>query len=212
MSLEGAWLDHRVAVVADHHRQPRRVKAPAFEHAAARRGVGAVEAERNVEAGEHVTKFARAAMIVASDDVEQVEAGLLVLRPLGQELTDHAVEILLEHPWLGDVIVGFAQRHSLDNRAASRVVALYQEHPLGERMHSMRTRQEVDAGHLGHVVVDNQQRNLLMLVGQLAERREPSQGRRLTDDAKVLTEPSAEIVLEGLHHPRVVIDNEQHWL
>ena len=174
--LAGCRLDHRVAVMTNHHRQVRRVEAPEFENAAARRAVGAIEAERNVEAGEHLAQLARAAMIGTSDDAEQVEAGLLVLRPFGQELADHAVEILLEHPWLGDVIVGLPECHCLDDRAVNRVVALYEQDPLGERMHSMRARQEVHACHLAHVVVDNQERNLLLPVGQLAEAREASVG------------------------------------
>jgi hypothetical protein len=42
------------------------------------------------------------------DDAEQLEPGFLVLGPVGQELADFAVEILLEHPWLAEVVVSLA--------------------------------------------------------------------------------------------------------
>ena len=69
--------------------------------------------------------------------------------------------------------------------------------------------EDVDAGHLGHVVVDDEQRHRLVLVGQLPQHRQSGGGRRLTDDPKVCAEPPAEIVSEGVHHPGIVIDHEQ---
>ena len=174
--------------------------------------VGGVEVERHVEAGQQLAQLVRAAVLEPPDDVEQLEAGLLILGPLGQELADHAVEILLEHPRLGDVVVGLAQRHGLDDRAARRVVALHQQHPLGQRVHVVGAGQEVDPGHLGHVVVDDEQRHRLVLAGQLAQRRQSGGGRRLADDAEVLAEPPAEIVAERVHDPGVVIDHEQDGL
>ena len=92
-----------------------------------RPGFGGVEVERHVEAGEQLAQLVRAAVLEPSDDVEQVEAGFLIRGPFGEELADFAVEILFEHPRLGEVIVGLAERHGLDDRAAHRVVALHQE-------------------------------------------------------------------------------------
>ena len=76
----------------------------------------------------------------------------------------------------------------------------------------VRAGEEVDAGHLAHVVVDDEQRHGLVLVGQLAQHRQTRGGRRLTDDAEVLAEPPAEIVPERVHDPGVVIDHEQDGL
>lgn len=64
--------------------------------------------ERHVEAGEQLPQVVRAAVLEPPDDVEQVEAGRLVLGPVGQELADFTVEILLEHPGLAQVVVGLA--------------------------------------------------------------------------------------------------------
>ena len=144
--------------------------------------------------------------------MEQLEAGFLILGPLGQELADFAVEILFEHPWLGDVIVGLAERHGLDDRAARRIVAFHEKHPFGQRMHFMCAHEEVDPGHLAHVVVDDEQRHGLVLAGQRAQRRQSRGGRRLTDDAEVFAEPPTEIVSERVHDPGVVIDHEQDRL
>jgi len=47
-------------------------------------------------------------------------------------------------------------------------------------------------------------------VGQLAQHRQSCDGRRLTDDAKVFAESPAEILLQRVHHPDVVVDHEQH--
>ncbi len=202
-------LDHRVAVVADHDRQARRVQALLFEQLAAGLGVGAVKLERHAEAGKQLPQLVGAAVVERSDDAEQLEAGFLVLGPVGQEPADRAVKILFEHPRLGEVVIGLAQRHGLDDRAARRVVALDQEHPLGQRVQVMRTGQEVDSGHLAHLVIGDEQCHRLAPAGHLAQPRQPGGGRRLTDDPEVLAEPPAEIVAERVHHPGLVIDHEQ---
>ena len=172
--------------------------------------IGDVEVERHVEAGEQLSHLVGAAVLGQPDDVEQLEAGLLILGPVGQELADFPVEILFKHPRLGEVIIGFAERHGLDDRAARRVVALHQEHPSGERVQFVRARQEADSGHLAQVVVDDEQRHGFVLVGQLAQHRQSCGRRRLTDDAKVFAESPAEILSQRVHHPGVVIDHEQH--
>jgi hypothetical protein len=107
------------------------------------------------------------------------------------------------------VIVGLAEHHGLHDRAARRVVALDQEHPLGQRVHLVGPREEVHPGHLRHVVIDDQQRHRHAGVGQGAQRGQPGGRRRLADDAEVLAEPPAQIVTERLHHPDVVVDHEQ---
>ena len=170
--LGGRRLDHRVAVVADHDGQARRVQALVIKQAAARRGVSGVEVERHVETGEQFPQLMRTGVLELPDDVEQVEAGFLVLGPVGQELTDFTVQILLEHPWLAEVVVSLAQRHGPDDRAARRVVALHQEHPLGQRVQGMRGPEEIDPGHLAHVVVGDEQRHRLVPGSQLAQRRQ----------------------------------------
>jgi hypothetical protein len=171
-----------------------------------------VEVELHVEAGEHISQLMCAAVLQPPDDVEQLEADLLVLRPFGEELADGPVEIKFQYPRLGDVVVGLAERHGLDDRAARRVVALHQQHPLGQRVYLVCARQEVDPGHPAQAVIGDEQRHALVQLGQPAQRGQPRGRRRLTDDAEVLTEPPGEIVPERAHERRVVIDREENGL
>ena len=60
----------------------------------------------------------------------------------------------------------------------------------------MSARKEVDSRHLAHVVVDDEECHGFVLVGQFAQRRQSSGGRRFSDHAKVFAEPPTEIVLE----------------
>jgi hypothetical protein len=203
--LRPGGLDERVVVVADQHRQPRPVQPGARQQPAARITVGGAEVERHAEPGQQLAQLVRAAVMLAADDPEQVEARLLVLGPVGEELAHQAVQDLLQHPRLHDVVVGLAQRHGLDDGAAHRIVALDQQHPLGQRMHGVRPGQELDSGHLVHVMIHDQQRDGPVRLGQAAQRGEPRCGRCLADDVKVLAEPAGEIGHEGVHDAGVVI-------
>ena len=180
------------------------------QQAAARRGIGRVEPERHVEAGEQLAQVVRAVVLEPPDNTEQLESGLLVLGPVGQELADLAVEILLEHPGLAEVVVSLAQRHGPDDRASRRVVALHQEYPFGPRVQGVRGPEEVDPRHLAHAVAGDEQRHRLVLVRQVPQRRQPGGGGRRGDDPEVFPEPPAEVAVERGHDPGVVIDHEQH--
>ena len=107
------------------------------------------------------------------------------------------------------MIVGLAERQGLDDGAAGRVVALYQEHSLGPRVHAVRAGQELGAGHLAHLVADDEHGHRDVLIGQLAKHRQSRGGRRGTDNPEILAEPPAEIVPQGPHDPGVIIDREQ---
>jgi hypothetical protein len=86
-------LHHRVAVVPDHDRQPALLQAPALEEGTARPAGRGHEAERHVEPDEQFAQLVRGAAGEVADDGEQVEAGFLVLGPVGQELADLAVQV-----------------------------------------------------------------------------------------------------------------------
>jgi hypothetical protein len=118
------------------------------------------------------------------DVSKQLEAGLLVGGPFGEEPADFAVQVLLERPGLGEVVVGLAERHGAHDRAACRVVPLHQQHPLGQRVHLTGPGEEVDAGHLAHAMVDDEQRHRFVPVGQPPQRRQPCGRPRLTDTRK----------------------------
>ena len=117
---------------------------------------------------------------------------------------------MLECPGLSEVVVGLAERHGLDDGAARRVVPLHQQHPLGQRVHLVGPGEEINAGHPGHVVVDDEQRHRFVPIGQPAQRRQPCGGPRLTDDTEVPAELAAQIIPERAHHPGVVVDHEQY--
>jgi hypothetical protein len=110
------------------------------------------------------------------------------------------------------VVVGLAERHGLDDRALRRVVTLHEQHPLGSRVHAVGPGEKVDAGHLAHLVVDDEQGDRHLLAGQFAQHLQSRGGRRGTDHAEVLAEPPAEIMPECPHDPGVIIDHEQHGM
>ncbi len=76
----------------------------------------------------------------------------------------------------------------------------------------MGAREEVDPGHLAHVVIDDEQRYPIAGASDFAQRGQPGGGRRLADDAEVFAESPAEIVPERAGDPGVVIEHEQDWL
>ena len=76
-------------------------------------------------------------------------------------------------------------------------------------MHAVRAGEEFDAGHLAHLVVDDEDGRCDVLMGQLAQRRQSRGGRRGTGNLEVLAEPQAEIVPHRPHDPGVIIDHEQ---
>ena len=122
--LRAVRPDRRVPVVTNEDRKPRLVQAMLAEQVASRPAVGGDEAERHVEAGQQFPQLVPCAVIEA-DDAEQLEGSLGIPGPVGQADADHTVEILLEHPRLGDVRMGLAEDHRLDDRAPRRVVALH---------------------------------------------------------------------------------------
>ena len=88
------------------------------KQATARFAAGVMKVERHVEAGEQLPQLMGFAVLEPAYDVEQLEAGLLVLGPFSEELADLALQVLLEHPRLGEVVVGLAERHGADDRAS----------------------------------------------------------------------------------------------
>ncbi len=50
-------------------------------------------------------------------------------------------------------------------RFLAHSVALHQEHPLGPRVHAVRAGEELDAGHLAHLVVDDEHGHRDVLIG-----------------------------------------------
>jgi len=76
-------------------------------------------------------------------------------------------------------------------------------------VHAVRAGQELGAGHLAHLVADDEHGHRDVLIGQLAEHRPSRGGRRSADHPEILAEPPAEIVAQGPHDPGVIVDREQ---
>jgi hypothetical protein len=64
--------------------------------------------------------------------------------------------------------------------------------------------QELGAGHLAHLVADDEHGHRDVLIGQLAEHRQSRGGRRGADHPEILAEPPAEIVAQGPRDPEIV--------
>jgi hypothetical protein len=85
-----------------------------------------------------------------------------------------------------------------------------QQHPFGLRVQLMRVGQELDPGHLTHLMIDDEQRHRRVLARQFTQDREPGRRRRLADHPEIRTEPPAEVVAERVHDPRIIVDHEQY--
>ena len=99
---------------------------------------------------------------------------------------------MIGKPWLDEVIVDLAERDRGHDRIRGRVVALDEQNPLRQRMKRMSAREEVDAGHLRHRLVGDQQGDLLVVVRECREPIEPARGSVRGDDPGVVPEPSFE--------------------
>ena len=69
--------------------------------------------------------------------------------------------------------------------------------------------EELDARHLGHLVVRDEQGDGLAPVGLRAQAIQGDRGGRLPDDLEVAAEPPTNVVAQGMHDAGVVIDHEQ---
>ncbi len=200
--------DRHLAVVPDQDRKPGAVQAVLAEQAAARLAAGIGEPERHVEPGQQVPQLVPGG-VLASHHAEQVEGGLGIPGPVGQALADHAVQVLLEHPGLGQVIVGLAQRHGLHDRALRGVVTVDQQDAHGQRVHLVGQPEERDPAHPAQFLAHEEQRHRHAAVGQLAQGREPGGGRRLADDAELPAEPAGQVIAQRVHRAGIAVDREQ---
>ena len=71
--------------------------------------------------------------------------------------------------------------------------------------------QELQPGKLSHLVVNDQQRDALTVLGQPAQLRERRGRGRLAQHPEVQAESSAEVLAEREHDAGVVVEDEKDW-
>ena len=95
-------------------------------------------------------------------------------RPAREKLAHGRIQPVIGEPRLDEVVVDLAERHRGHDRVRRRVVALDEQDPLRQRVQRVRAGEEVDARHLRHPLVGDQQGDGLAVVG---ERLELARGR-----------------------------------
>ena len=129
-------------------------------------------------------------------------------RPGRQQLVEHRVEPLLRRvPRLEQVVVEVDVVDGPDRGVGVGVRG--EQHPLGVGDDVHRLLEEVDAGHAGHPVVGQQQRDLLAAQVQLAQRVERARAVLGAHHAVRLAVAAAQVAGQGAADRRVVVDGEQ---
>jgi hypothetical protein len=91
-----------------------------------------------------------------------------------------------------------------------RVRVRRQQCPLGVRRDLERRLQQLDAGHAGHALVDQQQRDRGAPELRLAQGGQRLLAAAGPQHAIVASVATAQVALDGARHRRLVVDRQQH--
>ena len=148
-----------------------------------------------------------------TDRAEHDDRGVLGLGPVGEVLGDRGVEAELRQPRLAQVVVDLAASHRAHHWLGLAVVVLDHQHPFRLRVQSVGPGQELQTGHLLHLLVDDQNGDALVrMVRRLLEPGQGPGGRGLGDDRAITAEPAAHVRGESCEHQLVVAEQDQQRL
>ncbi len=205
----GVGRRHQRRAVGEHdQRLPGRV------HAGARRELGGFllrlgvqPAIRDLVAGEVVLDRMGEGRPAMADDADAVvrrpERGL----PVAQHVLEDRVQPILRRiPGLEQVVVELDRVDRGDRDLG--VCVRGQQHPLRIRVDRARLGQELDAGHAGHPLIREKQRN--RGAAQLQATNDVQRGLAAVrgDDPVLRPEPAAQVALDGPQHLGVVVDRD----
>jgi hypothetical protein len=129
--------------------------------------------------------------------------------PQVEHRVDHRIQLLLRRvPRLQQVVVEVDDVDRLDRGVG--VGVRRQQHPAGQREQVHRGLEELDAGHLGHPVVGQQQRDRFTTELQLLQRVERLHRVLRPDDAVLLAVPTAEVTGDRSGNAGIVVHGEDH--
>ena len=206
-------IDEDAPVVPDSGRHAAAGHAGLVEEFDASGRVGGVELVRHREPRQEIPDLVGAPAVLGRDDAEEVEAGVgRRSRPARQSLADRGVEPVVGDPRLDEVVVDLPQRHGGDDRVGARVVAGDEQDTLGGGVQLVRSGEEVDARHLGHPVIRDQDGDGRRVGDErleLLERRRRAEG---ACDLRVGAEAAAEIALECVEHGGIRRDEKDDRL
>ena len=178
--------------------------------AAPRAALDVEPAVRHVVARQEVLQLVRLARPAVAHHADAVLAARIGL-PVGQEVVEHRVELLLGRvPGLHQVVV---ERHPVDGVDRRLGVGVGgQQDPLGVGHDLERPLQELDAGHPRHALVGHQQGDRLVAQVHLGEQLEALGPRLGAQHAEALAVAPAQVALDRPRDARVVVDAEDHGL
>jgi hypothetical protein len=142
------------------------------------------------------------------DDADAFERRPKVGPPRFEQVADHGEEVLLRRiPRFHQVVIELDVVDRPDRRLGVGVGGQQDPPRLGDQLAQFR--QELDPGHAGHPLVDEEERDRLLALHQPLRRAERDARRIGRQDTVVATEATAQIALHGPQHLRVVVDRHQ---
>jgi hypothetical protein len=135
------------------------------------------------------------------------EPGGVRLLPVGEQVVEHREEPLVGRgPGLHQVVVETDLVDRRDGRVGVRVGGEQHELRVGRRL--ARPLEELDAGHLRHAVVGQDERHRLIPQGELVEDAERFGTGVGPHDLVVGGVPAAQVARDRLRHRRVVVNGQ----
>ena len=131
--------------------------------------------------------------------------------PVGEQVVEHGIEPLLGRvPRLHQVVVDADLVDRADRHLCVRVRR--QEHAPRARREIGALREQLDARHLWHALVGQEQRDGIPARGQPFEEIERAGTGLGREHGEALRVARTEISLDGAHHVAVVVDGEENRL
>ena len=166
---------------------------------------------RHLVAREVVPDVVAARRPASRQQPEALERRPEVRDPVREQVIGDRVELLLRRiPGLEDVLVEADLVDGADGRIGVGVGR--QQHALGIGLQLQGLRQELDAGHPRHALVDDEEADGAASHGELPHDVEPLGAGAGCHDAVVLAVPRAQITLHGTQDGGVVVDGENDGL
>ncbi len=144
-----------------------------------------------------------------ADELEAVERWYLAVVPGGQQIVEHRVELFLRRiPRLVQVVV---DARGVDGANGGFSVGIgSQEHALGVGIERDGLLEELDAGHAGHALVADDERDDVVALLELAADVECGLSGGGAQDAVVLAVLAAQVLHDSLEYADVVVHCEKN--
>ncbi len=159
----------------------------------------------NAVAGEEIADVVICRGPARADDADAFKGRLVALLPGFEQVVEHGIELLFGRvPGFVEVVVDLGGVDGADGGFGVGVGG--EEDALGVGVDRERLLEEVDAGHSGHALVGEEERDDVLALLELAADVERGCAGGGADDAVVLTVVAAQILDHSFQHAGVVVD------